>query len=120
MAEKKWIQWAERGAIVLIVLALLLSAGVAVKRLSVEGQDKAVNLLVNETDVRTLAGGNQKSDAEMLALLKQHGVSQILFKEESLGGLADEGKIGIFQGQNVLNVRDASRLPAFKPDDAVR
>lgn len=120
MAEKKWIQWAERGTIVLIVLALLLSLGVAVKRLSVEGQDKAVNLMVNEADVQTLAGGNQKSDVEMLALLKQHGVSQILFKEESLGGLADEGKIGIFQGQNVLNVRDASRLPAFKPDDAVR
>lgn len=118
--RKNWLVWAERGAIALVVLALVLSSLVAVKRLSVEAADKAVNIIVNETDVRTLASGNKKDLATMLGILKDHGVSQVLFKEESLRGLADEGKVGIYQGQNVRDARDSSRLPSFTPNDAMR
>ncbi|MFM9413403.1 DUF5693 family protein [Peptococcus simiae] len=118
--RKNWLVWAERGAIALVVLALVLSSVVAVKRLSVEAGDKAVNIIVNETDVRTLASGNKKDLPTMLGILKDHGVSQVLFKEESLRGLADEGKVGIYQGQNVRDARDPSRLPAFTPNDAMR
>lgn len=108
----------KRCASVLVLIAMLCSLYVGFERIQIEQDYKTVNLSVNESDVRALANGNNMSDQEMLALLSEHGVSQILFKETTIAALETAGNVVIAKGADVtrLNVWDA--LPSDLPINA--
>ena len=99
-------------AAVLVLIAVCCSLFVGFKRIQVEQDYKTVNLSVNESDVRALANGNGKTNEEMLALLKENGVSQILFKESTLASLQTAGHIVIAKGADVTRLSVAEKLPA--------
>ncbi len=109
MKQNKWLL-CRRAAAALVIVAIALSVYVGVARVQVEAHDTHVNIIVNETDVRSFANGNRKTAGEMLDILKARGVSQILFKEVSLADLESAGKVGIFQGRNVLKIPNPERL----------
>ena len=88
----------KRVAAVLVLIAVCCSLFVGFKRIQVEQDYKTVNLSVNESDVRALANGNGLTNEEMLALLKENGVSQVLFKESTLASLETAGHIEIAKG----------------------
>lgn len=112
--------WSRRAAALLVLVAILVSLSVAVQRMQAEREYNTVNIIVNETDVRSFANANHTDVKDMLETLKEHGVSQILFKETSLADLENEGKIGIYQGQNVYDARNAHLLPDLLVSDASR
>lgn len=112
--------WCRRGAALLVLIAIVLSLVVGMQRIRSENDYKTVNIIVNETDVRSFANANHTDVKTMLETLKQHGVSQILFKEVSLADLENEGKIGIYQGRNVFDARNAQLLPELEVNDASR
>ena len=102
----------KRVAAVLVLIAVCCSLFVGFKRIQVEQDYKTVNLSVNESDVRALANGNGLTNEEMLALLKENGVSQVLFKESTLASLETAGHIEIAKGAEVSRLRIADELPA--------
>lgn len=108
----------ERTAAVIVLIAILCSFWVGWQRVRVERADRAVNIMINETDVRAFANANGKTVPEMLRIFHKHGVSQILFKEVSLLDLAREGKIGLYQGYNVYDCRHPEKLPPLDVNDA--
>lgn len=105
-------------AAVIVLIAMFCSLWVGWQRVTVEQKDTAVNLMVNETDIRAFANANKKTVPEMLQIFKAHGITQVLFKEVSLMDLAREGKIGLYQGQNIYDCRQPEKLPALKVSDA--
>lgn len=102
----------KRVAAVLVLIAVCCSLFVGFKRIQVEQDYKTVNLSVNESDVRALANGNGLTNEEMLALLKENGVSQVLFKESTLASLETAGHIEIAKGAEVSRLSIADELPA--------
>lgn len=120
LLSKKWHTICQKGAAVVILLAILASFWVGYERICNENKYKNINIIINETDLRSFANGNNMDIPTMLKTLKSHGISQILFKEASLGGLANEGKIGIYQGANVYDSRDVALLPKMDINDASR
>lgn len=105
----------KRGAAVLVLLAMVCSLFVAGTRIKTEQEYKTVNIMVNEADVRALANGNNLSNEEMLMMLKEQGVSQLLFKESSLGSLEMAGDVLIVKGAAIDTVTMRDQLPAELP-----
>lgn len=105
----------KRVAAVLVLVAMVCSLFVAGGRIKAEQDYKTVNMMVNEADVRALANGNSLSNEEMLMMLKEEGVSQLLFKESSLGSLEMAGDVLIVKGAAVDAVEMHEQLPADLP-----
>lgn len=108
----KFYQIMERCAAVLVLIAVVCSIYVGVVRIQAEQGYKTVNLSVNEADVRALANGSGISDEEMLQMLKERGVSQLLFKEATLASLENAGAVQIVLGPQVETIDIADQLPA--------
>ncbi|MEE0435848.1 MAG: DUF5693 family protein [Peptococcaceae bacterium] len=111
----KFYQNMKRLAAALVLIAIVCSLYVGVVRIQNEQDYKNVNLSVNETDVRALANGNGLTNEEMLAMLKERGVSQILFKESTLGSLENAGAVQIALGPEVKTLDVAASLPDDLP-----
>lgn len=114
---QKFQQWMKRFGVILVLIGIVCSAFVGYERIQTENQYKNISLSVNELDVKALANANQKTSEEMLSELKKRGVRQILFKEESLGGLANSGEILLAKGENVNYLPVADQLPSDLPRD---
>lgn len=108
-------QIVKRCAAALVLVAIVCSLFVGVVRIRSEQSYKNVNLSVNEADIRTLANANGKSLDAMLSLLKENGVSQVLFKESTIAGLENAGAISIAQGPAVEQLNMADKLPKDLP-----
>lgn len=115
MKLEHFYQIMKRCAAVLVLIAIACSIYVGVVRVQVEQDYKNVNLSVNESDIRSLANANGKSVEDMLATLKEKGISQVLFKESTIASLQNAGKLVIAQGAAVQNLSMASSLPADLP-----
>ena len=86
---------------VLIGLALVLSLFLAFQRVNIEKEYDQVEIMLNLTEVQSLANGSNLSFREVLGQLREHGVTGVLVKELSLGDLARAGKIQFFQGEEI-------------------
>lgn len=115
MKLEHFYQIMKRCAAVLVLIAIACSIYVGVVRVQVEQDYKNVNLSVNESDIRSLANANGKSVEDMLATLKEKGISQVLFKESTIASLQNAGKLVIAQGAAVQSLSMASSLPADLP-----
>ena len=87
----------------LVALAVAGSLLLWGQRLQSERDYQHVQLSVNYTDVATLANGNDLTVPEMLTLLKERGVTALLFKEVSVGDLYRLGKVDLTVGDNLLH-----------------
>lgn len=115
MKLEHFYQIMKRCAAVLVLIAIACSIYVGAVRIQVEQDYKTVNLSVNESDIRSLANANGKTTEEMLDILKDKGVSQVLFKESTIASLENAGDLMIAQGADVQNLNVSSRLPANLP-----
>lgn len=91
----------KRFAWLMVAVAVLLSLGLWVGRMNVERAYNQVTLSVNYTDLVSLANANGLSNEAMGDLLRERGISSILFKEISLGDLDREGKVDLVYGENL-------------------
>lgn len=115
MKLEHFYQVMKRCAAVLVLIAIACSIYVGAVRIQVEQDYKTVNLSVNESDIRSLANANGKTTEEMLDILKDKGVSQVLFKESTIASLENAGDLMIAQGADVQNLSVSSSLPANLP-----
>lgn len=115
MKLEHFYQIMKRCAAVLVLIAIACSIYVGAVRIQVEQDYKTVNLSVNESDIRSLANANGKTTEEMLDILKDKGVSQVLFKESTIASLENAGDLMIAQGADVQNLSVSSSLPANLP-----
>ena len=99
-------------AVVIIAVALLAAAVVWQERLKSEAAYKDVQIVVNMDDIATLANSQNISIEEMSNLLKERGVSVVLFKERSIADLERMGKLDVQVGKNILSTTYAEQLPA--------
>ena len=108
----------KKAGAVLVLIAISCSMIMGYVRIDTEQSYKNVNLIVNEADARALANGNKMTDEAMLDLLKSHGVSQILFKEMSLGTLETQGDVIIAKASDIDNLLVSDQLPDNLPRSA--
>lgn len=115
---QKYLPLIKRCAAVLVLIAIVCSLFVGVERIQAEKEYNVVNLSVNEADVRSLANGNGYTNEEMLAELKDRGVSQLLFKEATVASLKNAGQVVVTQGADVQNLSVYDKLPTDLPINA--
>lgn len=86
---------------ILIGIALLCSFYLAVQRVNIEKGYDQVEVMVNLTELESLANANDYSVEELALKFKDRGVTGVLVKEISLGDLVRTGKIQFYQGKEV-------------------
>jgi len=86
---------------ILIGLALVVSFYLALQRVGIEKGYDRVEIMLNLTEVQSLANANNLSFSEMLIQVRDNGATGILVKELSLGDLARSGKVGFSQGEEI-------------------
>ncbi|MBQ2119492.1 MAG: hypothetical protein II197_00840, partial [Peptococcaceae bacterium] len=64
---------------------------------------KNVQMVVNYNDIVALANGNDMTEEELAAEMQKRGVSAVLYKEWSLGDLANNGQVSLQLGQSIRN-----------------
>jgi len=102
-------------AYILIGIALVISFYLGVQRMNIEKDYDQVEIMVNSTELVSLANANNLEIKELAADLKDRGVTGVLVKEISLGDMARTGQIEFFQGQEVKLVPYAESLPQNLP-----
>lgn len=99
----------------LVAIAVICSFTLWGQRLSSEADYKNVQMLVNYNDIIALANGNDLSQEELAAELQQRGVSAVLYKELSLGDLANNGQVALQLGGTIQNTNFYSQVSDALP-----
>ena len=99
----------------LVALAVICSFTLWGQRLQSEADYKQVQMVVNYNDILALANGNQMSQEELAAQLQARGVSAVLFKEWSLGDLANNGQVALQLGATIKNTNFYSQVSPELP-----
>ena len=99
----------------LVALAVICSFTLWGQRLQSEADYKQVQMVVNYNDILALANGNQMSQEELAAQLQARGVSAVLFKEWSLGDLANNGQAALQLGATIKNTNFYSQVSPELP-----
>ncbi len=99
----------------LVALAVICSFTLWGQRLQSEADYKQVQMVVNYNDILALANGNQMSQEELAALLQERGVSAVLFKEWSLGDLANNGQVALQLGATIKNTNFYNQVSSELP-----
>ena len=84
-----------------VIVAVMCSFTLWGQRLQSEADYKNVQLAVNYNDIVALANANQMTTEVVADELKKRGVSTILFKEWSIGDLANLGQVSLQFGDNI-------------------
>lgn len=87
----------------LVAIAVICSFTLWGQRLQSEADYKNVQMVVNYNDIVALANGNDMTQEELAAQLQQRGVSAVLYKEWSLGDLANNGQVALQLGGTIQN-----------------
>ncbi len=87
----------------LVAIAVICSLTLWGQRMQSEADYKNVQMVVNYNDIVALANGNDMSKAELTGELQKRGVSAVLYKEWSLGDLANNGQVALHLGQSIQN-----------------
>ena len=99
----------------LVAIAVICSFTLWGQRLSSEADYKNVQMLVNYNDIIALANGNDLRQEELAAELQQRGVSAVLYKELSLGDLANNGQVALQLGGTIQNTNFYSQVSDALP-----
>ncbi len=99
----------------LVAVAVICSFTLWGQRLQSEADYKNVQMVVNYNDIVALANGNEMSQEELVQLLQQRGVSAVLYKEWSLGDLANNGQVSLQLGKNIQNAPFWTRISRELP-----
>ena len=99
----------------LVALAVICSFTLWGQRLQSEADYKQVQMVVNYNDILALANGNQMSQEELAAQLQARGVSAVLFKEWTLGDLANNGQVALQLGATIKNTNFYSQVSPELP-----
>lgn len=99
----------------LVALAVICSFTLWGQRLESEADYKNVQMVVNYNDIMALANGNQMSQEELAARLQERGVSAVLYKEWSLGDLANNGQVALQLGATIKNTNFYSQVSPELP-----
>ena len=99
----------------LVVFAVISSFTLWGQRLQSEADYKNVQMVVNYNDIVALANGNQMTQEELAAQLQERGVSAVLYKEWSLGDLANNGQVALQLGATIKNANFYSRVSPELP-----
>lgn len=99
----------------LVALAVICSFTLWGQRLESEADYKNVQMVVNYNDIMALANGNQMSQEELAARLQERGVSAVLYKEWSLGDLANNGQVALQLGATIKNTNFYSQVSSELP-----
>ena len=87
----------------LVAIAVVCSLTLWGQRMQSEAEYKNVLMVVNYNDIGALANGNDKTEEELAAEMQKRGVSAVLYKEWSLGDLANNGQVSLQLGQSIRN-----------------
>lgn len=98
-----------------VALAVVCSLTLWGQRLAAEKEYNHLQISANYTDVVSLANGNDLTVPQMLELLKEQGVSAVLFKEVSVGDLERLGKVDLTLGDNLRHTAYAEDVSATIP-----
>lgn len=99
----------------LVALAVICSFTLWGQRLESEADYKNVQMVVNYNDIMALANGNQMNQEELAAQLQERGVSAVLYKEWSLGDLANNGQVALQLGATIKNTNFYSQVSSELP-----
>lgn len=99
----------------LVAIAVICSFTLWGQRLQSEADYKNVQMVVNYNDIVALANGNDMTQEELAAQLQQRGVSTVLYKEWSLGDLANNGQIALQLGGTIQNANFYHRVSPEVP-----
>lgn len=99
----------------LVAIAVICSFTLWGQRLQSEADYKNVQMVVNYNDIVALANGNDMTQEELAAQLQQRGVSAVLYKEWSLGDLANNGQIALQLGGTIQNTNFYHRVSPEAP-----
>jgi hypothetical protein len=89
------------------VLAVLLLAGAAAsfsaaaERFALEAADRRVEVVMPYEDLRELAVATRKEPAEVLALLRQEGLTAVFFPEQKVEEGEESGNFTVLSGQEL-------------------
>lgn len=89
-----------------LLLSLLASFFVAGKRIQAEAGYKQVGIAVDMNDIESFANARNISEGDVLTAMKNRGLTQVLFKEISLGTLETAGSLEILQGNRLMQSPD--------------
>ena len=87
----------------LVAIAVVCSLTLWGQRMQSEAEYKNVQMVVNYNDIVALANGNDMTEEELAAEMQKRGVSAVLYKEWSLGDLANNGQVSLQLGQSIRN-----------------
>lgn len=99
----------------LVAVAIVCSFTLWGQRLHSEAEYKNVQMIVNYNDIVALANGNAMSQEELVAEFQKRGVSAVLFKEYSLGDLANNGQVALQLGQSIQNANFYDKVSTELP-----
>lgn len=99
----------------LVAIAVICSFTLWGQRLQSEADYKNVQMVVNYNDIVALANGNDMTQEVLAAQLQQRGVSAVLYKEWSLGDLANNGQIALQLGGTIQNTNFYHRVSPEVP-----
>ncbi|NMA02246.1 MAG: hypothetical protein GX923_06750 [Clostridia bacterium] len=102
-------------AYALIAVAIIASLFLAGQRMNIEKDYNQVEIMVNYTELVSLARANNLEITELADLLKAKGLTGVLVKEISLGDLERSGEVQIKQGQEISLSPSASSLDPNVP-----
>ena len=99
----------------LVAIAVVCSLTLWGQRLQSEAEYRNVQMVVNYNDIVALANGNDMTEAELAGEMQKRGVSAILYKEWSLGDLANNGQVSLQLGQNIKHTNFYSQVSSELP-----
>ncbi len=99
----------------LVAVAVVCSLTLWAQRMQSEADYKQVQMVVNYNDIVALANGNDMSEAELTKEMQKRGVSAVLYKEWSLGDLANNGQVALELGQSIQNTNFYHQVAADLP-----
>ncbi|NLW24775.1 MAG: hypothetical protein GXY91_05985 [Clostridia bacterium] len=102
-------------AYILIAIAVLASLYLAVQRINIERGYDQVQIIVNNSELFSLANANNLEVKELAQMLQEKGVTGVLVKEISLGDLVRTGQISFHQGGEVKLTSFGEKLPSQVP-----
>ena len=94
----------------LVAIAVVCSLTLWGQRMQSEADYRNVQMVVNYNDIVALANGNDMSEEELAGELQKRGVSAVLYKEWSLGDLANNGQVALQLGQSIQNTNFYHRV----------
>ena len=99
----------------LVAIAVVCSLTLWGQRMQSEADYRNVQMVVNYNDIVALANGNDMSEEELAGELQKRGVSAVLYKEWSLGDLANNGQVALQLGQSIQNTNFYHRVSPELP-----